>query len=229
MPALIDEVLPSNRVHLLAGVSDAGKTSWAIPTLIKWSNGEEVLGRRSHPVPWAYVAGDRIVEEAEDKVHQMGYTLNDIRIIPAFGKHNKNWINILIAASAMEPKPGLLVVEGFSDLPDGESKKEVREFLGSVSAFCQGPTVEFPKGITILGIVESPKPKPGEKYANPRHRVSGVSAWGYHSSTVIIIEGIEKDEALEQPYRQIWVCPKTGLRRKLGATFDERGRLLVDE
>lgn len=225
MPYLIDEVLPTNRIHLLGGVSDAGKTRWVLPAMLDWEAGKNVLGRASHPCPWAYVIGDRLEVEAHDTMNSMGINPASVRCIPAFGAHNKNWLQILIAAAALRPIPQLLVIEGFSDLPETDTRVGVRTFLGSVGSFCQGAK-EFPQGLTILGIVESPKQKPFERYKNPRHRVSGVSAWGYHSSTILLLEGDKGDDELLLPTRTLWVCMKNGIRRKVQAAFDQKGRLL---
>jgi hypothetical protein len=222
---LIDGILPKNRVHLLAGVSDAGKTRWVLPAMIEWQQGNPVFDCASNPVPWAYVVGDRLQQEAVDTLASMGYSPNIIRMIPAFGKHNKGWLQILMAAAALDPIPEFLVVEGFGDLC-GEKRPEVREFLGTVGAFCEGVR-EFPNGLTLLGVVESPKQKPYEKYPNPRQRVSGTSAWGYHTSTILLLEGTKGDDELLRPDRTLWVCLKNGKRRKLLASFDAVGRLIV--
>lgn len=222
--ALVDDVLPARRVHLLGGVSDAGKTRFILPALLDWEQSKPFLGRASHPVPWAYVVGDRPLVEAQDTISSMGHNPASIRMIPAYGLHNKNWYEIVRAARALVPIPQLLVIEGFGDLPNGEHKKEIRGFLSDVSAYCES-TADFPSGLTILGIMESPKLKPNEKYRNPRQRVSGVSSWGFHTSTVIIIES--DDEECTGPDRTFWVCMKGAQRRKLRGSFDTQGRLIV--
>ena len=225
MPYIIDEILPTNRIHLLAGVSDAGKTRWVLPAMADWQAGKPVLGRTSHPCPWAYVAGDRLLQEAHDTLNSMNIPPTSVRIIPAFGRHNKRYLEVLLAAAKLDPPPQFLVWEGFSDMC-GEKRAEVKEFLGSLGSYCEG-SQEFPNGLTILGIVESPKQKPFEKYPNPRHRVSGASAWSYHSSTILLLEGVDKDDALLTGDRFLWVCVKNGQRRKLRGSFDSLGRLIV--
>ena len=220
---LADDIFPVRRVHLLGGVSDAGKTRFILPLLMQWQAGLPILGRASHPVPWVYVVGDRLVEEAHDTLSDMHIPPASVRIIPAFGQHNKSYTQILLAASVLQPQPQFLVIEGFGDLC-GESRSEVREFLGSIGSYCQGCT-EFPAGLTILGIVESPKQKPYERYANPRQRISGSSAWGYHSSTVILVES--EDQECNGPDRTVWLCMKNSQRRKLKASFDSLNRLVV--
>jgi hypothetical protein len=159
-------------------------------------------------------------------MNTMGIDPFRIRCIPAFGRENKTVNEILIAASRMDPVPELLVWEGFQDAPEGERKKDVRSFLCNMAAYCEGDR-GFPRGLTILGIVESPKLKPAERYPNPRQRVSGVSAWGYHTSTILLLESVEGDPSFLQPDRVLWVCIKNGKRRQLAASFDAKGRLVV--
>jgi hypothetical protein len=222
---IVEHVWPTCRVHLVGGVPDAGKTRWVIPALLDVERGLPLLGKQSTPVPWAYVAGDRLLIEAHDTLKDMGISPSHVRIIPAFGQDNKNWAEALLAAEKLSPVPELLVFEGFQD-QCGDSKKEVRDFLGSISAACQ-PSKQFPNGLTIIGICESPKMKPAERYRNPRQRVSGVSAWAYHTGTIIMVEAEAGDDELATPYRTMWVCMKGALRRKLRAVFDTQGRLIV--
>ena len=228
LPSLIDEVLPTRRIHLLAGVSDAGKTRFILPAMLEWEKGEPVLGRKSYPRPWAYVIGDRTLQDAYDSMRGMGINPDDVRCIPAFGKANKNVGQVLMAAQQMKPVPELLVWEGFQDLPEGDRRQEVRTFLCNMSAYCEGDA-GFPNGLTILGIVESPKLKPTERYTNPRQRVSGVSAWGYHSSTILLLESLENDLSFQTPNRILWICTKNGPRRCVSAAFNTQGRLVSGE
>ena len=228
IPCLIDDVLPTHRVHLLAGVSDAGKTRFVIPAMLDWALGKPVLERPSHPKPWAYVIGDRTQREAADTMNDMGIDIDAIPCIPAFGQDRKTANEILLAAQKMTPQPQLLVWEGFHDAPDGERKKDVQSFLSRMAMNCEDER-SFPKGLTILGICESPKLKPAERYPNPRQRVSGVSAWGFHSSTILLIENIENDPSYLQPQRIIWICSKIAIRRQVLATFNEKGRLVATD
>lgn len=225
MSNLVDVILPARRVHLLAGVSDAGKTRFIIPAMLDFQQGKPFLGYPSHPAPWAYVAGDRTLEEAHDTIESMGIDPADIPIIPAFGKDDKALTNIMVAASKLDPIPQLLVIEGFSDLVGGnDTRRDVRAFLSRVASYCVD-SASFPAGLTVIGIVESPKMKPDERYRNPRHRVSGVSSWGFHTSTVMLIEEIKTDPSLESEDRTIWACMKNSKRRQIPARFDGRGQL----
>ena len=61
---LIESWMPARQVHLLGGSSGAGKTRWLINMLeTVWSKGDPVFGHNSHPVPWAFISGDRDWED----------------------------------------------------------------------------------------------------------------------------------------------------------------------
>ena len=183
---LIQDVFPSRRVHLIGGASNVGKTRWILPTMVDWSKGKPIMGFKSFPVPWAYVSGDRLLIEAQETIKGLGINLADIPIIPAFGQHNKTCPQVLVEAAKMGIQ--MLVWEGFGDLPpDPQRRMQIREFLGKVSAYCT-ESKDFPNGLTVVGIMETPKMKPYERYRNPRERISGAASWGYHTSSVIMIE-----------------------------------------
>lgn len=226
-PPLIDKILPPNRVHVLGGVSDAGKTRFIIPLMLQWETGVPIFGFATNPVPWTYVAGDRSTVEVAETLDSMNIPRSAIRVLSAFGEKRKpRYYETLMEASEMTPQPQLLVWEGFQDLC-GDSKTEVMDFLSAIASYC-APSKQFPVGLTILGIVESPKQKPYERYLNPRQRISGASAWAYHTSTVMLLEGDPATNPdLTQPERDLWICSKFIQRRKLQATFNQAGHLIV--
>jgi hypothetical protein len=213
----LQDVLTPRRVHLLGGVSDAGKTRFILPALLAWATAP----------PWVYVVGDRTLEDAQDSMRDMGIAPANVPTIPAFGEHNRaTWLEVKLAVDKWAPQAELIVVEGFQDLCPGQGRKnEVREFLSGVSSYLN-PSLQHPNGITILGVVESPKLKPHEVYPNPRQRVSGVSAWGYHASTIMLVESAAKDESFAQPQRILWICHKAQARRKVDGCFDSNNRLI---
>lgn len=222
---LIEDILTPNRVHLLGGASDVGKTRWLLPMLMDWEKGRDVLGRKSHPVPWAYISGDRIQLEVHETLTKLGIPIAAVRVIPASGFHHKDWLAAFQAAAELRPVPQLLVVEGFSQMA-GDKRFEVYEFLEDMLAWCQ-PSVQFPAGLTILGVVESPKQKPYERYPNPRQRIAGSSLWGYKASTILLIESTKADPEMLTGNRVFYCCPKNAQRRQLNAIFDAQGRLIV--
>jgi hypothetical protein len=219
---LIDHILPTRRVSLLGGSSNVGKTRWTLPAFRDWAEGKPVLGFHSNPVPWSYVSGDRLLIEAEDSINSLGIDPKVFNIIPAYGEHNKTWIQVIEAAE--KKKVQFLLWEGFTDFcPPPGQRHQVREFLSSVSACCQ-PSKEFPDGLTILGIVESPKLKPNERYKDPRQRISGAAAWGYHSSSVFLIERF-KPEDVSNGQRVLYASLKNAPDFDTKGHFEQNGLL----
>jgi len=223
---LIERILPTPRIHLLGGNSNAGKTRFILPMMRQWEAGKPIMGFPSHPVPWAYVVGDRLLVEAEATMKDMGISPKTVPMIPAFGPDNKNWHQVMREAARLHL--GLLVWEGFSDFnPGRDHRKDVREFLSNVSALCYAN--EFHEGgLAIIGIMESPKMRPMERYNDPRQRISGVASWGYHSSTVMLIEAADPKD-LSNTERKLYVSVKNGTSFETDGRFDLRtGRLEFD-
>jgi hypothetical protein len=222
---LIDSVVPANEVHLLAGVSDAGKTRWLFHMLLEWEKGNSIFGLNSTPVPWLYVAGDRTERAAIRTLSDMGLNPASIPLLPAFGSSHKPLFKIF--DEAIKRGAHLLVIEGFQKFVDGTGQfRDVQQFLENMSGYTD-PTSTNPSGFTILGVVESPKLKPNERYDDPRQRVSGVSAWGYYSNTIFLIERFREDlkQGKDNPRRMMYVCPKQGKRLEIAGGFDSQGHL----
>jgi hypothetical protein len=223
---LIQRILPTPRIHLLGGNSNAGKTRFILPLMKKWEVGEAILGFPSRPVPWAYVIGDRLAVEAHSTMKDMGIDPATVPQIPAFGPDNKNWQQVMREAARL--RLGLIVWEGFSDFnPGRDHRKDVREYLSNLSALCYAN--EFHEGaLSIVGVMESPKLKPAERYSDPRQRISGVASWGYHSSTVMLIEAADAKD-LSNTERKLYVSVKNGVSFETDGRFDlASGRLNFD-
>ncbi len=221
MSYLVDVILPENEIHLLGGPSGAGKTRWLLHTLLKWEKGEQFLGYTSHPAPWVYVAADRSVTSVERTLSGMGIDPGRITAIPAWDKGMK--INELMDAIE-KCRAHLVVWESFGSFVDEPAQgHQVKAFLSRMNRFCRQIDT------TIIGIMESPKMKPYERYANPRQRISGAAAWGHFSETIMLVEPdmdlMDDDPA--NPYRYLYVCSRNGPAMKLKLCFDLQGCLQV--
>lgn len=216
---IVDILLPKNEIHLLAGPSGAGKTRWLLHQLLEWETGADFLGHRSHPVPWVYIAGDRTVVGLARTLNSMGIH-RDITVIPAWDKAMRE---SEILDKICHSKCHLAVWESFGSFVDPPAQgHQVKAFLNRMNMFC----VKYDK--TILGIMESPKLKPYERYENPRQRISGAAAWGHHVETIFLVEQ-EDFEHIETPYRTLHVCLRNGPAMKFSLAFDPLGRLLPEE
>lgn len=217
---LIDKVLPTNRVHLLAGISSAGKSRFIVPSLIMYSAGMPVFGLKSYAVPWCMVCRDRPLADAQDTVRSIGFDLADVNIIPAFGQHSQPLYEIMDKIEKSGAK--LVLWEGFDMMVrNPNNPHEVSEFLSSVTAYCEA-------GLTIIGTVGVAKLKPHEMYQNPRQLVAGSSIWERATSTNLIIVAVNPRD-ISDPRRLLYVSLKNDSSFQLAGQFDDNGILTFDD
>lgn len=216
----LSNLLPRQRVNLLSGVRDAGKTRFIIPAMVGW--------RAAGGPPWAYVAADRSILDAQQTILDMNYKLTDVPLVPAYGRaHKASWRDVVAALVPLNPRPEVVVVEAFQDFAESLNKRNlVHAFMNEVDTYCQ-PTKEFPNGLTIVGNTGAPKQGPRDRYPDPTQRIPGTAIWGERASAVIVIESADKDLSLVKPERVMYFCRKHGgLRLQLNGWFDADNRLV---
>jgi hypothetical protein len=214
---LVDPILPVHEIHLLGGPSGAGKSRWLFQTLLDWEQGLPVLDYPSHPVPWVYVASDRSLASVCRTFASMGL-LQTIQIIPAWDKGLS--FNMILDA-IKEQGAQFAVIESFGSFVDPPGNSAcVKKFLQPIGRYCRN------NDLTILGVMESPKMKPYERYDNPRQRISGAAGWGHFTETIFLMEPADVKDA-ENRDRIFTLCPRNGTATVINYTFDERGRLLL--
>lgn len=165
---LIDKILPSQEIHLLGGPSGAGKTRFLFHTLLQWQAGLPILGYKSRPVPWVYVASDRSEQSVYRTLDDLGIEHTRIPIIPAWDEQLT--LNQILG-EAGERQAKLVVIEGFGGFVEPPAvNHQVRSYLSAAQRAARSDSM------TIIGVMESPKMKPRDKYENPRQRISGVAS-----------------------------------------------------
>jgi hypothetical protein len=182
-----------------------------------WEKGKPFLGFQSHPCKWAYAPGDRSQRGVNRTMREIGVAPEAINIIPSWGKDYKSLPQIFEAALKLEAK--LLVVEGFAGYADELTSHAVRNFLCAIQR-----TIEH-DNLTVIGVVESPKMKPNERYENPRQRVSGAAAWAHYTETIFLVEPLHVSDP-KRPERSLTVCPRNAKGFILRSEFDASGRLV---
>ncbi len=217
MSFLVDSLIPEHEINLVAGPSGAGKTRWLLQTLKKWEAGEPFLGHTSYPAKWCYVASDRTLASVHRTLDSMGIDPKGLNIIPAWGADYKTLPQIFDAINGSGAK--LAVIEAFGEFAEEPTGKAVRNYLAAVQR-----TIAKDQ-ITLIGVVESPKMKPHERYENPRQRVSGAAAWAHFTETIFLVEP-ENVSDPSSPTRRLTVCPRNREGLILKAAFDSMGRLV---
>ena len=212
---IVDTIFPCGEIHLVAGPTGAGKTRWLFDTLLDWQTGKDVLGYKSYPAPWVYLSCDRSAKSVNRTLETMGIDTKDIPLVAAMDR-KMSMSQVLDAAA--EYKAKLVVVESFGSFVEVPTTGSVKRFFYGLRSFLNET------GAAIIGVVESPKMKPRERYENPRQRISGVATWGHYAETIVLIEPIVSDS--KSSPRRITVCPRNAPEIYLRASF-EHGRLVV--
>jgi RecA-family ATPase len=212
---LIDLILPKHEIHLLAGPTGAGKSRWMFQWLFAWSEGKPIFGHASHPVHWSYASADRTAISAKRTVDSMGVNSSKLNFIAAW---DKGMTMSQIIDEAKQNGSEFLIIESFgSFVQHPATSNVVKSFLQAISRTIRD------ENLTILGVMESPKMKPSERYSNPRQRISGVASWGHFAETIMLVEPIPGKESTAQ--RNITVCPRNGPVIVQPAEFREDGHL----
>lgn len=214
---LVESLLPEHEINLVAGPSGAGKTRWLLQTLKQWETGAKFLGHTSYPCPWVYVASDRTLASVHRTLNSMGIDPKSLDIVPAWGADYKTLPQIFDAIGERGAK--LAVIEAFGEFAEEPTGKAVRNYLAAVQRMIAKD------GITLIGVVESPKMKPHERYENPRQRVSGAAAWAHFTETIFLVEP-ENVSDPSSPTRRLTVCPRNQEGLILKSAFDNQGRLI---
>ncbi len=217
---LVDLILPTREIHLLGGPAGAGKTRWLLDNLLLWEEGIPFLEFPSHPVPWVYVAGDRSSESVIRTLKSMGLDPKRIPMVHAWDE-SMGLSEIMDKIQASKAK--LVIWESFGTMVNDPGRgTQVKDYMQRMSRFARRCD------LTIIGVMESPKMKPYERYENPRQRISGPVGWGHHSETIFLVEPVSVDDP-DNPFRVLTVCLRNGAGIRKLLCFDPFGRLLVSD
>jgi len=213
---LIDQILPRHETSLLAGPSGAGKTRFLLPAMVKsWEKGLPVLGFKSHPVPWVYVASDRSEESVKRTLETMSIDPESFPIIPAWDKA-MTIPQILDEVDRLKAR--FAIIESFGSFCEGRHPTAVKHFLQSYDRMAR--TID----LTTLGMMEAPKQTPSERYENPRQRVSGFASWAHFTETIMLVEFADpKDVSNDE--RVFTACPRNYPAFDRLGKFDAHGHL----
>lgn len=226
---VIDKICPKRQIHLIGGPSGAGKTTWLFQIAEEWFAGKDILGYKSNPEPFLYLAADRDGEETLR-------TLDRVRVastFPIIGLQDRvEWARecererqpqyriALRNAYRDHPECRVYFIDGFTYLCPGDQNKknDVAQFILWVKLFCTQ------RDITIFGLVDAVKEREDSRILNPRQKVAGSAAWGHLSNCIFFIEPITP-ETPEDKRRYLWVCPRNAPDVRYEMNFAD-GRLV---
>jgi RecA-family ATPase len=228
-PFIVDPLLPTREIHLLAGGSGAGKSTFACQIAETFIAGGDFFGHPLvRPQKVGYMAFDRSHEGMRrtllrsSTVLPIGFPYYSAITSPEFHdpKHHTpdGAIDRFIE---LHPETDILFLDGIGMAFQGDSSS-----LSEVSKFVHRLVRKLailPHPLTIIALHHMAKTKKGNEYAKPRERLHGSVAWAATCETCILIEAEEAD--LSSPARTITICPRNAPERVFTYEFDEDGRL----
>ncbi len=219
---LVDQIFPTKEIHIIAGASGVGKTTWAFQFLDEWSQGIPVFGYKSNPCPMVYVSCDRSEQSVGITLDRVGVPhpkFVDARGVSRHGE--KAFEEVLYTCRTLEPNVRLIFIEAFSLLVPQVSFKDSYRTTGQfLSELSQTLSKE---DLTIIGTAHSPKQRENDQIIDPRQMVLGSVAWGGFVETIIAIRRV-KPKNPEDMRRQILLLPRNAREESFDFDLDVRGR-----
>ncbi|MEP6539889.1 MAG: AAA family ATPase, partial [Bryobacteraceae bacterium] len=224
-PDLIQDIFPSNEIHIIGGPSGSGKSTLLFQWLADWQRGEPVLGHKSNPCPYVIVACDRRKSSCEATLDRIG--LKEV-LSPVIGTEELDWgsddfINCFEQIVNHERFPSdrkLVVLEGMATLvPAGKINDyhSVSHMLRLMSRVCER------RGLTVIGTMHNAKTSDNHRITNPRERILGSVAWSGFSDTLVLVEQMDMSKPLLDS-RQVTILPRNSKGLVVRFKLDKNGR-----
>ncbi len=219
--SIVDQIFPTNEIHLTGGASGSGKTTLEGQLIEDWRQGKPVFGYKSYPAPFCYIACDRSLQSIHATLHRIGVPYQDWPIISLIN-HPKitGAEQIVTTARSLVSDVEVIWLDGIHSLcPKINEYDAVQTFLTSCTRACQRHNV------TMKGLGHATKVREGESFLNPRHRFLGSVAWGGYSDTMVIIDQ-ERPQDPTDTTRNVYLLPRNAENQVLSYEFVE-GRLTL--
>lgn len=220
---IIEDVLPTKGVHLLAGPSGAGKTTLAFQLLEAVSKGEPWLGHPTKKMKCAYISADRASISVWETLDRMELDIEVFSLVDEqLEKASLTDVIIPRLTAKFGGRPDLIYIDGFTSMcPGGQMNNymDVALWLAALQRYVQKI------GTTILGAVHTAKVREGEEIKNVRQKVLGSVSWAGYSETVIIVEPSDSAD-VENNKRVVYICPRNRPESREYA-YVEDGKLVL--
>ena len=222
---LIERVWPEGTVHLLAGPSGVGKTTWMLPAIKDWSEGKPVLGFKSYPKPFVYIMCDRNDTDLQRTLDRLKLTNWEI---PAYSieslGHNDNYMiepdTITIESlPRIFPWAKVFFIEAYNWFYKGSSKNgAVGDYQATLRFWSKVRDHFSQRDLTIIATTHEAK---GNEYTRTRDKVYGNVGQVAVAGTIMTMEFDQKDEDT----RYLRIAPRDSKEFTCEYKFDESGIL----
>jgi AAA domain len=226
---IVDQILPAGELHIVGGPSGAGKTTWLMQFLTEWSAGRPIFGYDSRPGPFIYVSLDRGEPSFRRTLRRLGIDPDTFPYICGLSSTKpvgsfEDVLELVKTKFSGKLEGVTIVIEGISTLLPPKAKaidyNQMFRFFAKLSAYCNE------LGITIIGVMHSPKMKETEMYLNPRQRILHSVAIGGVVETIILVEPDHRHPIDKK--RIITVLPRNAPEQEFQMNLDGNGMLRYD-
>lgn len=228
---IVDPLLPTREVHMIAGGSGSGKSTLACQIARELLNGGEFFGLPiMGPQKVAYLAFDRseagmrrTFERTLDTA-EIPFPFYSVITSSQFeGYRQKTPDAILKRLLELHPDLDVIILDGVGMAFKGDSSSlaEVSSFIHNLVTLLH----KHPHDITAIALHHMGKTKKGNEYENARQRLHGSVGWAATAETCILIEPEDQSNP-ENPNRILTLCPRNAPENRKTYCFDENGRLI---
>ena len=228
---LIEGILPANQVHILAGASGAGKTTFLLQYLRDFLDGKPFFGHSTKPCGVAYVGADRQEAEYTEKFSLMdieAFPLTSIVLDPSYKPRllskpeprNTLLRQMISQFRSVIPDLGLLVIDPISPLLPNKLSDyhEVADALIGLTRLC------IEQDITLIGTHHATKLKPDTQFVRPQDRILGSAALLGYSGTHLFLSSPQENK--EELY-VLTIVPHNAPPETHRLTREKNGRFVV--
>lgn len=225
---IVEDILPDGELHIIGGPSGGSKTTFLFQFITDWRSGKPIFGHTSHSRPFIYISLDRGEKSVRRTLQRCGIDPDTFPHLSLIRTENPVESFKHLQKEIMKVSPevitnnGVIFVEGLTTLAPSTAKASdyasMARWIAYLSALCNET------GITIFGIMHSPKTKQSERYMNPRQRVLGSVAIGGFTETMILVEPDENYPTGNR--RTVTLLPRNAPEEVFFMVLDSKGMLV---
>jgi len=136
---LVDGLLPVNEVHVVAGETGAGKSTWLFDNFINpWQHEHLVLGRKSHWLPYVVFVNDRSEAGMVRTLRRLGLHPKQFPIKSTITGGKASLVEKIAAFHDENPVLKVVFIEGLHvGQKDGNDYGQSSEVMQELNALCQ--------------------------------------------------------------------------------------------
>ena len=228
---IVDQILPTNQIHLIFGPESTDKTVLLLQILRDWLRRDKIFDRESYPTRYCWVSCEQNTSAVQSHMHALGinpsttfhYSLLEVDR-PSADHCNLNIDTAVLMAQRQSQSQSHLVlfIDGLHALCEGRiiCTRDVTKFLDRVHYLMRR------YHLTILATVASPKTRPEDSTTPPGERFLGSGSWASMSRTKILIEPIDPMDPMHAG-RKVIIMPPNNKAQILRYERHEDGLILM--